>query len=68
MIGKAIIKVHIQAIFVILTFSKHHVENILQFLENNLPFLSHSLSASLEKQKQTLWHKDQGEHTEAVTL
>lgn len=56
MIGKAIIKVHIQSIFVILAFSKHHVEEILTVVENTFPFLRSSLSRSLEKQKQMLWH------------
>jgi hypothetical protein len=60
-IGKAIIKVTIQAVFVIFTFSKHHVENILSVLEAKLPFLRNSLSVHLEKTKQTLWFK-QGEH------
>jgi hypothetical protein len=57
-IGKAIIKVHIQAVFVIFAFSKHHVEAILNFLENNLPFLKNSLTKALEKQKQLMWHKE----------
>ncbi len=54
-IGKAIIKVHLQMVFVILTFSKHHVEVILGLIERNLPFLKHSLSQQLEKQKKMLW-------------
>ncbi len=56
LIGKAIIKVHIQAIFVILAFSEHHVEVLLTILEKRFPFLKSSLSQSLEKQKQMLWH------------
>ena len=67
MIGKAIIKVHIQAISVILAFSKHHVELILEFIENKLPFLKNSLSKSLEKSKQTLWFK-QGEKSEELVI
>jgi hypothetical protein len=62
------VKVHIQAIFVILTFSKHHVEYILSFIESKLPFLSNSLSKSLEKSKQTLWSKQNADIEEAVVL
>jgi hypothetical protein len=67
-IGKAIIKVHIQAIFVILAFSKNHVEYILAFLENKLPFLSNSLSKSFEKSKQTLWFNQNTDLEEAVVI
>jgi len=64
-IGKSIIKVHLQAIFVIFTFSKHHVESVLTFLENTFPFLSNSLSKTLEKQKKMLWAKSEIEdHTD----
>ena len=62
-IGKAIVKVHIQAISVILAFSKHHVEYILEFIENKIPFLKNTLSKSLEKSKKTLWFK-QGHESE----
>jgi len=33
LIGKAVIKMHIQKIFIIFIFSKHHVENILAILK-----------------------------------
>jgi hypothetical protein len=58
----------IQAVFVILTFSKHHVETLLTFLENKLPFLRKSLSENLEKQKNLLWHKNNpsSNHVESV--
>lgn len=36
-IGKSIIKVSIQCFFVILSFSEHHVEHIIQFLEGIIP-------------------------------
>lgn len=58
LIGKAIIKVHIQAIFVIVSFSKHQVEKILTFIENTIPYLHGSLSNALEKQKKSLFHGD----------
>lgn len=66
MIGKAIIKVHLQAVFVIITFSKHHVEVLLSLIEKNFPFLKNSLSQSLEKQKKMLWHKEDIIEAEAV--
>ncbi|KAL4438738.1 hypothetical protein ABPG74_013411 [Tetrahymena malaccensis] len=53
-IGKSIIKVHIQMIFVIFIFSQGHVEHALQFIENLLPFLKGKLSDMLEKQKNIL--------------
>lgn len=65
-IGKAIFKVHLQAIFVILTFSKHHVETLLGFLESKFPFLKNRLSESLEKNKRMLWYKQGDEIEESV--
>lgn len=56
MIGKAIFKVHIQTIFVILAFSKHHVESILSILESYIPAFHSILSTALEKQKKSLFH------------
>ncbi len=56
MIGKALIKAHLQTIFVITIFSKHHVEHIIEFLENYIPFFSGKLSSALEKQKRKLFH------------
>jgi hypothetical protein len=38
-IGKAFIKVHIQMIFTIFLFAKHHVESLLVFVEGVLPML-----------------------------
>lgn len=59
-IGKAIIKVHLQMFFVIFLFSHHHVENVLNLVESSFPFLKHSLSEMLQKQKKLL-------HTPEVT-
>lgn len=56
MIGKAIIKVHIQTFFVVIAFSQHHIENILSFLEKNIPMIEGLLSKALEKQKKSLFH------------
>ena len=41
-------------IFVILMFSHHHVENLLGFVERNVPFLKGTLSNALDKQKKLL--------------
>jgi hypothetical protein len=54
-IGKACIKSTIQTCFVILTFSKHHIETILNLIGSLLPFLKDSLVNSLENQKKMLW-------------
>lgn len=68
-IGKAIIKVSLQAVFVIFIFSKHHVEAVLDVLEKNIPFLKNSLSKNLQKQKETLWHHRRNEESgESVKL
>ena len=67
-IGKSIIKVHIQAIFVILSFSKHHVENVLNFIENKIPFLHGTLSKNLENQKKKLWFKSDDKQVEEVFI
>ena len=48
-IGKAIIKVHIQLFFTIFLFAKHHIEHFLGVVEANLPFMSNYLSTALEK-------------------
>lgn len=48
-IGKSIIKVSIQCIFVIVSFSEHHVEHILSYLEEMIPFLRGALTSAIEK-------------------
>lgn len=65
-IGKALIKATLQTIFVILTFSKHHIETILKYIEDLLPFLKNSLLNNLEKQKKLLWHTENKNLTEDV--
>jgi hypothetical protein len=52
---------------VIITFSKHHVEVLLDIIERNFPFLKKSLSENLDKQKKMLWHKDSALDVEAVS-
>lgn len=41
-------------LFVILIFSKEHVESLVQLVGTYLPFLSQTLTSSLEKQKAVL--------------
>lgn len=65
-IGKACIKATIQTLFVILTFSKRHIESILIFLEHIFPFLRNVLLNNLEKQKKMLWHTDNKNLAEEV--
>ena len=48
-IGKSIIKVSIQSIFVILSFSQHHVEDILSLIEGKFPTLRGALTSAIEK-------------------
>lgn len=57
-IGKAIVKATIQTVFVIFTFSKHHIETVIKFLEGVLPFLKDNLKNSLENQKKMLWKNE----------
>ncbi|XP_071093970.1 vacuole membrane protein 1-like [Haliotis cracherodii] len=60
LIGKAIIKMHIQKLFVIFLFSKQHVESIVRLL-GSIPMVGMSLQTPfakwLEHQKQKLHHK-----------
>jgi len=67
-IGKACIKATIQTLFVILTFSKRHIESILRYLGFIFPFLKDVLSNNLEKQKKMLWHNDSKNLAEEVFL
>lgn len=43
LIGKAIIKVHLQVFFIIFLFSERHVENLLQVIQSWFPFLENRL-------------------------
>ncbi|XP_033628223.1 vacuole membrane protein 1-like [Asterias rubens] len=60
LIGKAVIKMHIQKLFVILTFSEHHVEVLVELL-GKIPKVGPPLQVPfrdyLEKQKNKLHHK-----------
>jgi len=72
LIGKAVIKMHIQKIFVIFVFSEHHVEQVIQLIKH-IPYFGASLQAPfkeyLEKQKTKLHHKrGAGQSTEPSWL
>jgi uncharacterized protein involved in cysteine biosynthesis len=58
MIGKAIVKVHIQVFFIIFMFSERHVENLLQLIQSWLPFLENKLLDMMEKQKKLLFQPE----------
>lgn len=65
-IGKAVIKMHIQKIFVVLTFSEHHVDALVDWM-GYFPKFGPSLQAPfrefLRKQKANL-HRPVGAHVE----
>ncbi|CAH1801837.1 unnamed protein product [Owenia fusiformis] len=64
LIGKAVIKMHIQKLFVIFTFSEHHVEsivNLLKYIPRYGPSLQAPFKEWLEKQKSKL-HVKPGTH------
>lgn len=60
LIGKAVIKMHIQKVFVIFVFSEHHVEQVVSLIKH-IPYFGPSLQAPfkeyLVKQKTKLHHK-----------
>nr|CAB3267617.1 vacuole membrane protein 1 [Phallusia mammillata] len=60
LIGKAVIKMHIQKLFIVMTFSKHHVEMLVDWL-GYIPALGRHLQAPfkefLQKQKANFHHK-----------
>ncbi|NP_001360488.1 Ectopic P granules protein 3 [Caenorhabditis elegans] len=69
LIGKALVKMHVQMGFVILAFSDHHAENFVKILEKIPavgPYIRQPISDLLEKQRKAL-HKTPGEHSEQST-
>lgn len=60
LIGKAIIKMHIQKLFVIFMFSVHHVESVVNFV-GKIPYLGAQVSKPfqeyLAQQRQKLHHR-----------
>merc|ERR1712110_1233126 len=47
LIGKAVVKMHIQMVFIIFLFSKHHIEKVVSFLPDNV---QNSFMEFLDKQ------------------
>eukprot|EP01125_Pyxidicula_operculata_P013228 TRINITY_DN4372_c1_g3_i1.p1 TRINITY_DN4372_c1_g3~~TRINITY_DN4372_c1_g3_i1.p1 ORF type:complete len:420 (+),score=97.33 TRINITY_DN4372_c1_g3_i1:19-1278(+) len=64
LIGKGIIKVTIQAVFVIIVFNKDTLEWILSTLELYIPFISSSVKANFDAVRQQ-FHKMPGEQATA---
>lgn len=60
LIGKAVIKMHLQKTFVILAFSKHYVEAVLSYvgkIPTIGPYIQKPFKIALEKQKEKLHRK-----------
>ncbi|XP_064620062.1 vacuole membrane protein 1-like isoform X2 [Lineus longissimus] len=71
LIGKAVIKMHIQKLFVIFAFSEHHVEQVvglLKYIPKIGPSLQEPFREYLEKQKQKLHHKPGTEVAQSSSL
>eukprot|EP01102_Stenamoeba_stenopodia_P023219 TRINITY_DN9925_c0_g1_i1.p1 TRINITY_DN9925_c0_g1~~TRINITY_DN9925_c0_g1_i1.p1 ORF type:complete len:409 (-),score=91.77 TRINITY_DN9925_c0_g1_i1:1078-2304(-) len=53
-IGKAIVKVHFQTIFIILVFSVEHLTALVDLVESSFPFLKGRIKLFLENEKRKL--------------
>ncbi|KAM9978216.1 hypothetical protein ACTFIY_011959 [Dictyostelium cf. discoideum] len=53
-IGKAVVKAHIQACFVILAFNMETLTMVISFIEDKIPFLKNKIQPILEKERQKL--------------
>ncbi|VDL64376.1 unnamed protein product [Nippostrongylus brasiliensis] len=66
LIGKAIVKMHVQMLFVIIAFSEHHVENLIHQM-GKIPYIGdmirQPIREMLQKQKKAL-HRAPGTHVE----
>lgn len=69
-IGKALIKMSIQTVFIIFIFSEHHVERIIRWIKY-IPYYGRSLQAPfkdwLQEQKGKMHNKPDGDLTKHVT-
>ncbi|KAK5966321.1 Ectopic P granules protein 3, partial [Trichostrongylus colubriformis] len=69
LIGKAIVKMHVQMLFVIVAFSEHHVENLIHQM-GKIPYVGDMIRQPirdmLRKQKLAL-HRAPGTHVEQTT-
>lgn len=69
LIGKAIIKMHLQKTFVILSFSKNYVEAVLSYVGDIPtvgPYIQKPFKIALEKQKEKL-HRKPGQETSTIS-
>jgi hypothetical protein len=53
-IGKAIVKVHIQVLFVVTLFNIHYLEWCVDAIEGTIPFLADKIHPFVEKEKAKL--------------
>ncbi|CAF2927453.1 unnamed protein product, partial [Rotaria sp. Silwood2] len=63
-IGKALIKMSIQTIFIIFLFSEHHVERIIRWMKH-IPYYGHLLQTPFKdwlQEQKTKMHRKPGEH------
>jgi hypothetical protein len=69
-IGKALIKMSIQTVFIIFIFSEHHVDRIIRWMKH-IPYFGHSLQTPfkdwLKKQKEKM-HSKPGDHITKIPL
>eukprot|EP00350_Pseudokeronopsis_sp_OXSARD2_P009080 CAMPEP_0170552672 /NCGR_PEP_ID=MMETSP0211-20121228/10546_1 /TAXON_ID=311385 /ORGANISM="Pseudokeronopsis sp., Strain OXSARD2" /LENGTH=265 /DNA_ID=CAMNT_0010860543 /DNA_START=397 /DNA_END=1194 /DNA_ORIENTATION=- len=65
-IGKAIIKTTLQSLFIIFSFSEHHVEHIISMFETSLPSLRGVLSTTIEKQKKALFSESKSDEAKPL--
>eukprot|EP01111_Echinosteliopsis_oligospora_P016431 TRINITY_DN6832_c0_g1_i1.p1 TRINITY_DN6832_c0_g1~~TRINITY_DN6832_c0_g1_i1.p1 ORF type:complete len:405 (+),score=119.30 TRINITY_DN6832_c0_g1_i1:40-1215(+) len=66
LIGKAVIKAHLQTIFVITVFHKEHLAYVVQKIESLLPFLHGQINAIFEKERARL-HRDSSDNSPSTT-
>lgn len=64
MIGKAVIKVSLQSVFVITVFSKEHLETLIRLIETYIPAVSGRAQASFESVKKQ-YHRAPGQEIES---
>jgi hypothetical protein len=70
LIGKAIIKMHIQKLFVIFLFSQHHLDNLFELI-SQLPYVGHKIQPLfqewLNKEKSKLHKTENNDHIAAAS-
>ena len=67
LIGKAVIKVTLQSLFVVTVFSKDHLETLIKLIERFLPFLRGRAVETFEKVRQQ-YHRQPGEEIETGSV